>query len=236
MNHHNHAAMSVIAIPISEDLLHRLASYQDQISLLKELTCLDTIQIAILTFLNHAHLNQQNPNNFSQEKIVQTIKIIINSINNNRNPFIDSLIKKLTADRINRFSSVANTLKCTLLNEYEISNKVYLNDEDEWDPHCNANYNQRSTYIMDSLLIDGYGRYDHQNILLHVIRSNIDESLCIQGYAGCGKSTLVKILSQILNRKSTFYLGRTHQQISELKPYLGQNIKAFSFYEFIHYL
>ncbi|PCJ44447.1 MAG: hypothetical protein COA99_06855 [Moraxellaceae bacterium] len=135
------------------------------------------------------------------------------------------------------------SLPIQLMNADDVSDNAQLSEQGVFDSAAQQHreyedqeplYRTKNTTYNFNIV--GIKQHDEQDILIHELARNPEESLSLQGVAGCGKTTLVARISHLFNEYSTLYLTKNMDQIKAIAPKLGKSIKSWTFDYLAHYI
>jgi len=118
-----------------------------------------------------------------------------------------------------------------LMSQQEVDEQAYLDERGEW----RWNYHdlrpaERSENLFLARVLSREQQFtDEQNRVLYDIRANLDQSLDISGYAGCGKTLLISYLPQIVPQDSSLYLTMYEGQRASMARRLPQQVLTTTF-------
>lgn len=218
-------------LPIGEQMLHQIMD-GDADNLEKVISGLDVPQIASLLLLNNlSEMKNTHPERFLAKNIdvlnswlkedgLASIRNKVGSVFNVKN--IDVGYKLLPS------------FKIALLDEATIRERKYLTFEAKWDYSFNKRHTEKLMSPLVRITNERTGQTQiltsEQSRIYQVITAQSDEHMHVQGYAGTGKTSLVRGLIPILGRKGAqiLILAELPKQIEAVMSEIGRMEHVFA--------
>jgi hypothetical protein len=154
------------------------------------------------------------------------------------------IIKQLDQEKIKAAAKIMYESGVMLIHEETIKNRSYLNTEGDWDftfsqwysPHAEAETSKvfpLSDFISTKNSETGF-LTEAQARIISTIKADIDEPLAVQGYAGVGKTYIVKALLEMLQDQgikplNVLILAQTRNQYHALLKNLPKGYRGMTF-------
>lgn len=176
-------------------------------------------------------------------KIDRALGVLVDEVQEQGEKARLSLISDLLSVAWQDIAEELPSLGIALMNEQEVHANALQSEQGIWDSAAQQHHAfeekaplYRAEYTSYNFNISGIRQHDEQDVLLHELAKNPEESLVLQGFAGSGKTTLVARLSHLFNNYTTLYLTKTMGQIHSIGPKLGSSVKAWTFEYLAHYI
>lgn len=192
-------------------------------------------QLAAVLFIQNAQqMTEQQPSTAAMQR--QLAKLI--QAGQQANQKIPQAFQKLLAEQFSREQFSAGLgqlapLKVSLLDdEHPADEQRYLDDEGAWLFNFSAEY-QHQVMPLQKVYFTEYQTElsvtDAQNRMIREFLSAPDESFNVQGYAGSGKTHLIRRFTEQLDPRRTLLLAQTSGQLQALKKRAGKSFPGMTF-------
>ncbi|OUS27207.1 hypothetical protein A9Q99_15595 [Gammaproteobacteria bacterium 45_16_T64] len=236
----NTAAPPPFLLPIEPNTLIQLIEAQtSNLPLADIFNACNAVELAALCTLYSAITSAKKAGKeiISPLKLERALGVLAEDIQEQGDHSRLSIIRRLHNANWSELQEQLSSYNLSLMETGDARASSTLNQQGIWDSSqqdkLSSNRPTDPTYHFN---IQGIRAHDEQDVLLHELARNPEESLTLQGFAGCGKTVLVTRLSHLFNQRSTLYLTKNMGQITALAPKLGKSIKAWSFRYLAYYM
>lgn len=201
-------------LPISEPVLNRVLN--DAQSLATAITDLGVPQLAALLLLQYLPKVAPHGSVFAERILIETIKA---GQAKGAATFADEAIAGLDRALIRAGQRLLPDLGISLLDDEQLGQRDYLMRDGQWDSSSRERYQTREHEGRQHILLPS-GRSGfltrEQSRIYREIRTQSDDHIHVQGYAGTGKSYLIKSLLGTLGGARVLVLAQRQAQLNAL--------------------
>lgn len=191
-------------LPLSESVLYKL--FEDSSIKNDFYSTLPIPQIAALILLNQLPKKTQPIVLCDLEKKLAELIVIGNEFElDNTQKFSSEIKETLTEGDIKKGLDICEEERVYLLPDNILEQQKYLNDDNEWDysfsDSIGVELNEKH-YIVNDKVFPHIDLYDQQFRAYNSYKSELDEDIHIEGYAGSGKTYIINSIIETLLEKN----------------------------------
>jgi hypothetical protein len=205
-------------LPLSESALNRVLN--EAHSLATSLADLRAPQLAALMLLQSLPTIARHGPVFAERVLMEAIKAAQAKVERDGSAaLIDEAVESLDRAKLRAGHSLLPDLGLSLLDDEQADKHEYLTSEGQWDSGSRDRYNARDHELREQILLpSGATAFltREQTRIYREIRAQSDDHLHVQGYAGTGKSYLIKSLLGTLRHARVLVLAERQTQLKAL--------------------
>lgn len=215
-----HSAAATLFLPISRAMLE--AVLDDREPLGQALEKLSIPQIATLIVIQHLPTTVAKCSPSAERMLIDTIELgVLHAKRGHEQAFRAEALGILDRDRIRAGCEFLPDAGILFLNDEDVAFRNYLLPDGNWNPSFVERHRAELTRpLQRTELPSGESRIltSEQSKIYHEIRGGLDDHLHVQGYAGTGKSFLIKSLLDLLQKwhAQTLVLAEHRGQLNAL--------------------
>lgn len=221
-------------LPIGEQMLCQIIDGGTG-NLEKIISSLNVPQIASLLLLQKLSEMKNKPSIHPERFLAERINVLNSRIKRDGLPSMKAeVVLVLNFKNIEEGYKLLSSFKIALLDEEAIRDQNYLTFEAKWDYTFNEKYREKFKRSLVSVNDHITGKIqtltEEQSRIYREIEAQTDDHIHVQGYAGTGKSSLIKNLISMLDRKGVqiLILAERQKQIEALVSGIGQMNHVFT--------
>ena len=207
-------------LPIGEQMLRQIMDNGAD-NLEKAVSSLDVPQIASLLLL---HSLSEMKNKHPERILAKSIDVLNSSLKEGQTitSVRNEVVSVLKVKNIEEGYKLLPSFKIALLDENTIRDRKYLTSEAKWDYAFNKKHTEKLMSPLVRINNDRTGQTQtltsEQSRIYREISAQVDDHMHVQGYAGTGKSSLIRNLISMLDRKGdrVLILAERKKQIEAL--------------------
>lgn len=208
----------VLYLPISEPVLNRVLN--EAHSLATAIPDLGVPQLAALFLLQHLPQIAPHGSVFAERILIETIKAGQAKVERDGSAaFADEAIAALDRAKIRAGQRLLADLGISLLDDEQLGRREYLRSDGQWDSSNRERYQSREHEGRQQIVLPS-GRSSfltrEQSRIYREIKTQSDDHIHVQGYAGTGKSYLIKSLLGTLGGARVLVLAERQAQLNAL--------------------
>jgi hypothetical protein len=210
---------AVLYLPISIGMLE--AVLDDNTPFEEALAKLPVPQISCLVFIQRLHTNAGKQLPTPGRMLSDTISVALKHVKREgEKAFVSAASRILDRNKIQAGCELLPELKILLLPDADVAFRSYLLPDGSWNPSFCGHYRaQIARTLQEVTLPQGRRILTHEQTKIYLeIKGHTDDHLHVQGYAGTGKSFLIKSILQLMQEKNarTLVLAEHERQLDAL--------------------
>ena len=210
-------------LPLTEQVIQALAAGEPLEDFLE--TATRPQLAALMLLLNLKALSLQNTPIEKLERMLDDVMRAALSMEEAGGVFADLVRGRFTADHLAASLSVLETTGIGLLEENEIEDRDFLDQEGQWDFGFGKRHRQKLAPLVREIVLPSgevMRLSDQQSRIFDEFRGCQDESFHVQAYAGVGKTFLLAKFFETLRPETTLLMASYPQQVKALEERVRQ--------------
>jgi len=180
---------------------------------------------ALMLLLNLDSLVRQNTPVEQLERMLDDVLRAAVSVEDAGGVFADLLRARFDSAMLAKSLTVLEVAGISLLEDHEVEDQHYLDDEGHWDFTFSPRYRQQLEPLTREIVLptgDLLHLSDQQSRIFDEFRGCQDESFHVQAYAGVGKTFLLSKFFETLDADKTLLMATYPQQVKALEDRVRQ--------------
>ena len=219
-------------LPISDQVLHQILD-EEAGSLDTAISSLPVPQLAALVLLRDLPKLKENQSLSPERFLSEVIKAVNAQVKRDGLPAVTaSILPNISRLQIHEGHYLLSEYRIALLDEESLKHRSYLTAEGEWDYNFKTRRNaQRKESLVRVSKPAGVIQFltPEQTRIYMEVKAQADEHMHVQGYAGTGKSSLIKSLLAMFESTNIriLVLAERRQQLKALLAEVGKLRNVF---------
>ncbi|MFC4313042.1 hypothetical protein ACFPN2_28430 [Steroidobacter flavus] len=205
-------------LPLSEPVLNRVLNEAHPLA--ASLAGLRVPQLAALMLLQSLPTIARHGAVFAERVLMEAIKAAQAKVEREGSQaLVDEAAESLDRAKLRAGYRLLPDLGISLLDDEQVDQDAYLTSDGQWDSGSRDRYNARDRDLREQILLPtGTTAFltREQTRIYREIRAQSDDHLHVQGYAGTGKSYLIKSLLGTLRHARVLVLAERQSQLKAL--------------------
>jgi hypothetical protein len=210
-------------LPLTDEVARALAAGEPLDEFLSEATRPQLA--ALMLLLNLKSLVAQNTSIEKLERMLDDVLRAALSVEEGGGAFADLVRMRFNADNLAAGLSVLELAGVSLLEQHEVEDREYLDEEGHWDFGFGKRQRQKLEPLIREITLstgDTLRLSDQQSRIFDEFQVCKDESFHLQAYAGVGKTFLLAKFFEVLDPEKTLLMATFPGQVTALQERIRQ--------------